>query len=473
MTGDRTTGRGKIRRGRQRSDDRPVKRASLPERLTASWDAEDPEIAVLVERARDLVETCFPQVLLSGDGRFEGEQAQSFIGSLCSLPGPIQTRAVQELLDRDAAKTIALLEGLLDRGADLPEEVLDLTGERPGEDVARFLFRWHGLSKNKAFQKKLRSVLHKRKTRGLEVVDPDRTEDIEAVWRPPPVLAPEGFMSFPDGSGSRLVWVLRHFPTRRTLAVGGLIQDRGGLKQVSAQDLSRKETQLYRRAILEDKVLLVAATDPAYCAFRIDEAFRNAEPADPEQREVYLKIRPLLLELTRGAEPVHPASSIASGDEGTEEGPAVEDPLGMGAELPEGGLLDDWLLERDKIAPLADRYEEIQQSRIIVHPFQMRERISGFFREAVREYFTDPACQLLWRTRLLDAAWVLQAKGRGAEARKLCLAARNLSDPAGDPSKWPLLLHLMRKSLDAMLAAKKAAAGRTPSLIVKPGLEGR
>lgn len=426
-----------------------------------------------VGRAKDLVETCFPQVLLSGDGRLEGEQAQSFIGSFCGLPGPVRTRVVQELLHRDTAKTIALLDGLLDRGAELPEEVLDLAGMRPGEDVARFLCRWHGLSKNKAFQKKLRGVLHKRKAMGLEVMEPDRTEAAEAVWKPPPMAAPEGFMSFPDGTGSRLVWILRHLPMRRTLAVGGLVQDRGGLKQVSAQELSRKESELYRRDILKDEVLLVAEADPAYCAFRIDEAFRRAEPAAPEQREIYLKIRPLLLELTGGAEPAHPASAIALGDEGAEQGPDAEDPLGRGADLPEGGLLDDWFLERERVVPLADRYEEIQQSRIIVHPFQMRERISGFFREAAREYFADPACRLLWKTRLQDAAWVLQARGRGAEARKLCLAARNLSDPTGDPSRSPLLLHLVRKSLDAVLAEKKAAAERTPSLIVKPGVERR
>jgi len=473
MTGDRTHGSGKTRKGRQKSDSHPAEPASATEGLAASGEAADPETAVFVERARDLVETRFSQVSLSADGKLEGEEAQSFLGSFCGLPKPIQTRAVQEMLDRDAAKAIALLDGLLDRSAELPEEVLDLTGVRPGEDVARFLCRWHGLSKNKGFQKKLRAVLHKRKARGLEVVEPDRTEAAEAVWRPPPMVAPEGFMSFPDGRGCRLVWVFRHLPMRRVLAVGGLIQDRGGLKQVSVQDLSRKEGELYRRAILEDEVLLVAETDPAYCAFRIDEAFRRAEPADPEQRETYLKIRPLLVGLTGAAEPVHPASAIACGGEGSGEGPAAEDPLGRGVELPEGGLLDDWFLEWERVVPLADRYEEIQQSRIIVHPFQTQERISAFFREATREYFTDPACRLLWKTRLEDAAWVLQAKGRGNEARKLCLAARHLSDPAGDPSRSPLLLHLVRKSLDAVLAEKKAAAERTPSLIVKPGLEGR
>lgn len=473
MTDDRTKDRGQARKGRKRSEGSGMEAPSGPERLPKAVDASDPETAVLLELAKELVEIRLPQAALSDRGRLEGEDAQALTGKFCGLPGPIQALVVEQMLARDVKKAVALLDGVLDRGWDLPEEVLDPMGRQPGEDVARFLCRWHRASKSKAFQKKLRGVLHKRKARGLEVIEPERTDATEAVWKPPPAVAPQGFLSFPDGSGSRLVWVIRHLALRRTLAVGAMIQDTAGLKEVSIQDLSRKESELYRRMILEDPHFLVAETDPAYCAFRIDEAFRKKEPADPRQKEAYLGIRPLLTELAGGAAPEHPASGIGFMEGEGEERLDAEDPLGRGVELPSGGLLDDWFLDREGILPLADRYEEIQQSRIIVHPFQLQERISGFFREAVREYFSDRACRLRWKTRLEDAAWVLHGKGREAEARKLYLAARNLSDPGGDPSKSLLLLHLARKSLDAVLAEKKTSAERQPSLIVKPGFGAR
>lgn len=473
MTVGGTKERGKERRGRDRLHGSRAELGAAPDNVLGSADASDPETAALLERAMELVENRFPRVLLSDEGALQGEEAQTLLDSFCGLSRPVQTQSVKEMVDRDAGKTIVLLEGLLDRGSDLPEEVLDVVGLRPGENVARFLCRWHGLSKSKAFQKNLRKVLHKRKAQGLEVIEPERTEGAEAVWKPPPVEAPQGLMSFPDGSGSRLVWVMRHLALRRVLAVGGLIQDTDGLREVSIQDLSRKESELYRRAILEDRNLLVAETDPSYCAFRIDEAFRRGAPKDPKQKETYLSVRSLLLELATSAEPAHPASAMTWGEGDGEDGRDAEDPLGRGVELPAGGLLKDWLLEPERILPFAERYEEIRESRLILHPMQLQERISGFFREAAREIFSDPASRLLWKTRLQDAAWVLQGKGRENEAKKLCLAARHLSEPAGDPSRSPLLLHLVRKSLDAVLAEKKASAERTPSLIVKPGLGGR
>ncbi len=471
MTGIRTRGKGKGRGDRDRPDGLPAGAGAAREQLLSLADPSDPHVAAFVERAKELVETRFPHL---DKGVLQAEDAESLLDSFCGLPGPVQTWAVQEMLDRDTAKAIAFLECLLDRGAELPEEALDAAGLRPGDNVARFLCRWHGLSKSKAFQKKLRKILHKRKVQGLEVIEPDRTETAEAVWKPPPVEAPQGLISFPDGSGSRLVWVMmRHLALRRTLAIGALIQDTAGLKEVSIQDLSKKESERYRRAILEDTHLLVAEADPAYCAFRIEEAFRRGEPSDAKQKEAYLRFRPLLTELTAGTEPVHPASTIGCGQDEGEERLEAEDPLGRGVELPAGGLLKDWLLERERILPLADRYEEIRESRIILHPFQLQERISGFFREAARECFSDPAVRRLWKTRLEDAAWVLHGKGQENEARKLCLAARHLSDPQGDPSRSPLLLHLVRKSLDAVMAEKKASAERAPSLIVKPGVGGR
>jgi len=419
-----------------------------------------------LEKAEEFLKTRFPAVTSAAEV-CEAPDAE-MCDLFCALPVALRISVVREIVVRDPRKTAILLERVLDRQLGLPEGILPVLGVSPEEETARLLSKWYDRVESKAFRKEIKRTLHKRRVRGLAVREPEAAETGVPVWKPPVPAQPVGLLSMPDSTGSRMVWVMRQQIPRGILAFSGWVHDLDGLKEIMILEFSKKESENFKRTLLEDEKLSAVETDAAYCAYLIEEAYRKAPPVSPDQKEMYQRLRGLLTELIPAEAPVSPIHAVWQAD-AFEEGSALEDPFGGAGSLLEKGALENWFLETDRLKPFVDRLEEIQESRIIVHPLQKQERIASFQQETTRELFLDLPYRMAWKRRIEDAAWILYKKGLESDSRRLSRISRYLGSPENDASRVPFLVQFVQKTLKVILESKKSEEAARPSLIVKPG----
>jgi hypothetical protein len=371
---------------------------------------------------------------------------------------------LREILDRFHEGVFPFLECVLSQQSDLWEEILGSLEDAPQEEAARLLRVGHGMAE-KALQKKIRRVHHKRSVRGLPVYPLEREETEGAIWRPPVPPKPVGLLSMPEPGGARMVWVIRPNVRKGMLVFGGWVDDERGLMKFFVMDPSRKESEKYEASLLENPEFTVVEGEAGFCAWLLEEAYQKGPPVDSEEAEAYKAIRPLLKEVIPPETPQPPVYAVFL-DEPDE--PVLEDPLGESASLLNEDLLRNWVIEAERIRPHLEQLEEIEGSRIIVHPLQKKERMDEFYREAAREILSNATCRTSWRRRLEDAAWVFYKKGLEGQARRLAHMGRYLEDPERDGSRIAFFVELVRRGLEQKLQEKKTEEKQQPSLIVKP-----
>jgi hypothetical protein len=293
-------------------------------------------------------------------------------------------------------------------------------------------------------------------------LESEETED--AVWKPPVPPEPMGLHSMPEPAGSRMVWLIRPNVRKGMLVFGGWVDERRGLMKFFVMDPSTRELEKYKSSLLDNPEFTVVESEPGHCAWQLEEAYRKGVPQDPEEAEAYKAVRPLLKEVVPSEEPRAPVYA-AFPDEPEEP---LADPLGESAQLLNERLLGGWVMDEERLQPHLDKLEEIERSRIIVHPMQKKERMEAFYRETAQEILSDPACRTSWKRRLEDAAWVFHKKGLEGQARRLAQISRYLEDREKDGSRIALFVELVRRGLEERLQARKTEEEKQPSLIVKP-----
>jgi hypothetical protein len=436
------------------------KRVAL-EQLKALGEIPDAAKEESLEQAIAFLET-LPDRLRDADST--GAVPDEALRRFQELGGWIQGAVLRELLRRDPGQVVGFLEAVLARQADLWEEILGSLEEAPQDEAGRLLQTAYG-TVDKGLQKKIRRVHHKRSVRGLPVYPLEREEAEGAIWKPPVPPEPMGLHSMPEPAGSRMVWLIRPNVRKGMLVFGGWVDDQRGLMKFFVMDPSSRDLEKYKASLLDNPEFTVVESEPGFCAWLLEAAYRKGPPLDPEEAEGYKAIRPMLKEVAPSEEPRAPVYAVFPEEAG---GPAVEDPLGESAQLLNEELFQGWVMEAERIQPHLDKLEEIERSRIIVHPMQKKERMEAFYRETAQEILTDPGCRNSWKRRLEDAAWVFYKKGMEGQARRLTQMGRYLEDPEKDASRMAFFVELIRRGLEEKLQAKKTEEEQQPSLIVKP-----
>ena len=179
-----------------------------------------------------------------------------------------------------------------------------------------------------------------------------------------------------------MVWVIRPNVRKGMLVFGGWVDDERGLMKFFVMDPSRKEAERYEASLLKNPEFTVVEGEAGFCAWLLEEAYQKGPPVDSEEAEAYKAIRPLLKEVIPPERPQAPVYAVFfdSPDE-----PVLEDPLGESASLLNEDMLCNWVFEAERIQPHLEQLEEIEGSRIIVHPLQKKERMDAFYREVAGE----------------------------------------------------------------------------------------
>jgi len=381
------------------------------------------------------------------------------------IPKELSGSVACQLLANDPVHAFSFLMFCLEESGELPEEVLEGMVDVQGEEAARFLQAAFQKAGRKKLQKRIKKVNHKRRAKGLPSCDFEAEDTGRAIWSPPVPPKPIGLLSMTESAEARMVWVIRHNVPKGMLVFGGLVHDGQGLVKFFLLDVSPREAEKYRDSLVNGQEPTVVETDPAYCAFLLEDAYGRGAPRDAEEAELYKGYRMFLKELSSTEEVLHPIRQAFQHQADQE---VTEDPLGESAALLKHKFLLSWRMDPLRLKPHLGKLEEISESKIIVHPLQKKERIESFYRDTTREMLSDEAFRDTWRRRLEDMAWVLFKTGEDTLAKRLFRVGLYLEDAEKDFSRVAFFTQLVQMTFEGWLKEKKSEEKAAPSLIVKP-----
>ena len=366
-----------------------------------------------------------------------------------ALPLPLAVDVARQAALGDLVRGLAVLRTVRPNveAADLPA-LVDGLASIPLTGSAMLLMDLLSDSPSKALQKAVKKALHRLKSRGVvfnESQPPRHVVLGGAVNRLERCLA-----SFIDGSGDRLILMIRTRPGGG-YQIAYLVLNYGtGIRFARALQMSRRELPEMLESVQTQAPLIELA--PAHCQRQIalvqqmNLATRTPVPEDffmlrdligepdtmPESGAIYEALSPEDLELAR-AQDDH-----------------ASDLLG----LPE---LAGWTLPESVVQTYADALAEIDESKIVVSEAMQRERTDRVFESAMHEVLGEES-RAIMRLRLEETAYYFLQTDQRLKALWALGAAESLLDDNPDRLRLnPFAGALLERSLEG---AKKRPGNR-------------
>jgi len=287
--------------------------------------------------------------------------------------------------------------------------------------------------------KAARKGLHLLRSRGVATPDVPARAGREA---PGPRERPTGdewpsLATSSDGSGERLVWLMRGHSEGPNV-FQARIHEIQGLLDFDSAHWSHRQMRSMSRDLLSMDELPCAQIPTDYAHWLIEEAWERTSAARRAPPPGFVRARADLRAAPRRYNE-HPApAEVAAGLAGEAEMTEL-----FGATVCSG-----WYPEAEVLERFALRVDEIATSRLLVNDAQRSEQEQVAVRRAVSEYFTAE-CRARYARRLLDAAYIL-LRARGPEGRlagTLRAAADALADAERDVEQQPFALGLFARCL--------------------------
>lgn len=316
-------------------------------------------------------------------------------------------------------------------------------------------------ARDKALVKEIRRSLFKLGQRGLPV----RSQEPTVPNRSAPILKPateiEAYMSAVDGSGNRLIWIVKPQIGHGLQSIQAMVSDREGLLRVGGAQIRRKELRNMAREIKEKHGISMISVPWGYADQVIYQAYEKSKVQGRSGFENFYELR----------------AAIVSGKPKAQEHPVYRR-LNASA-VHEGAwreqsrrLLDEpelrfWFLDEDWVRPYLSQIDEAKSSRLVLNPAQKEERLAGIVRDAVKAFSSGDIGPVL-QGRMEDMALYFLETGREHSAELSLAIAAQLA--AGDPGPLDIsfLIGWVQKSFGFYLSQEKSKNAPEPSFIIKP-----
>ena len=313
----------------------------------------------------------------------------------------------------------------------------------------------------KALAKAARRALHGLRRKGVDVGEARPTRPAP---RPTRADAPteddrRATLTAPFGDGDRvLVFRFRGAGDRRLHAGVATISDHQGLREL---ELFLGNARLYQSMARQAAERVPAAAVPFEFAYhRLARAAAERRDLGKLVPEVWGACRSLLS--TPPSTAPHPADDLAVG-----ERPGA-DAWGPLWDRPE---IQTWMPSQDLLQALAQRFQEVLGSELLVTEEQRIEQLGHALDEQVTALLAGPG-RARWAERLQDAAWVAHAQRASKTAGQL-LALRVELLEAEAPEHLPFFRQLVLRPFVPQLPPDLAATlapGLAPEPTAAPGL---
>lgn len=388
------------------------------------------------------------------------EDATPALARLQSLSREGLERVFSSLVKNKAEEIYPFFQSILGREEKLDLPLADSLGRWNSPEAGILLQRLAEKSSSRAVLKNVRKSIFRLKSQGLKV---DEIRDAgPAVFHPPQPVPAEGFLSALDGSGTRMVWLVRPQPPRGVAAFHALITDSQGIMDFQAFETSRKKFHEYVEEFRKQAPWEIVEADPEYClGLMIEAAELQAKKGESPPGD-FLKWKTVM-----GSPPAKPLRPLIHLYLGEEEWKSRSDLLDRSGSLFQNPSFQSWYLEEEDAGKYLALLKEASESRLVLTPYQKEGRVMEIYRQAVEELFTAER-RVLFRRRLEEMAYVLWKTGKEDEAQMSFVAALGMESDGGILSIHPFLLELVKRSLTVLLEEEAKKQRKESDLLIKP-----
>lgn len=388
------------------------------------------------------------------------EDATPALARLQSLSREGLERVFSSLVKNKAEEIYPFFQSILGREEKIDLPLADSLGRWNSPEAGILLQRLAEKSSSRAVLKNVRKSIFRLKSQGFKV---DEIRDVSpAVFHPPQPVPAEGFLSALDGSGTRMVWLVRPQPPRGIAAFHALITDSQGIMDFQAFETSRKKFHEYVEEFRKQAPWEIVEADPEYCLGLMIEAsdFHSKKGETPPGD--FLKWKTVM-----GSPPAMPLRPLIHLHLREEEWKNRSDLLDRSGSLFESPSFHSWYLEEEEAGKYLTLLKEASESRLVLTPYQKEGRVMEIYRQAVEELFPRER-RVLFRRRLEEMAYVFWKSGKESEAQMCFVAALGMESEGGILSIHPFLFEMVKRSLTVLLEEETKKQSKDGDLLIKP-----
>jgi hypothetical protein len=314
---------------------------------------------------------------------------------------------------------------------------------------------------DKAVTKEIRRAFFKLRQKGLSVPseEPVRPGPSAPILDTAPSV--EAYMSAVDGTGNRLIWIVKPQMGHGLQTLQAMSSDRQGLLRLGGASIRRKDLRNMAREIKERHGISMIPVPSEYADQLIYQAYEKSKNQESSGFENFYELRAAVV----GGRPKsqeHPIYRRLRAD-------AVRD--GAWREQSRR-LLDEpelrfWFLDEDWTRPYLSQIDEAKSSRLVLNPAQKEERLAGIVRDAVKAFSSGDIGSVLQR-RMEDMALYFLETGRERSAELSLATALHIAADDPGPLEVAFLAGWVQKSFGFYLSQEKNKGAAEPSFIIKP-----
>jgi len=343
--------------------------------------------------------------------------------------------ALQRLGVSSEDPTIEALSAALAADSTTALAVAERSGRVASVESARLLARIEVEARfDKLLRREARRSLYRLRQRGVSV--PVADEGAATPARSPLAGAEaEGFLSFNDPLGDRLLWILKVRSGGGLYHLSTVVNEPAGLKEAVLAEVNRKSVRALREELEGRHGLRLVEIDWRYCDWIAAEGYERARQRGSvsESAAHYPQLRLQLF--TKTAEPAE---------------------------------LRQWFLPEGLLAPYLTRYREIRESPIVLDRPAQLSRVEEIIQAAVEELFSA-AHASSWRRRLDEAAYFFAKTARPGPTGCAAAVAAAIGEGRGGRG-IPFCEELVRRSFGLFFAreAEREREEKVSSVLVTP-----
>ena len=316
-------------------------------------------------------------------------------------------------------------------------------------------------AQDKGVTKEIRRALFKLRQKGMPVPSEEavRAKPSAPILDSPPAI--EGYMSAVDGSGNRLIWIVKPQLGHGLQTLQAMVSDREGLLRFGGAQIRRKELRNMAHEIKEKHGISMIPVPSEYADEIIYRAYEKSQNQGRSGFENFSQLR----------------AGVLSGRPKSQQHPIYRR-LDLGAVRDRAWreqsrrLLDEpelrfWFLDEDWVRPYLLQIDEAKSSRLVLNPAQKEERLAAIVRDAVKAFSLGEIGSVLQR-RMEDMALYFLETGRKASAELSLAVAAHIAAADPGPFDVAFLIGWVQKSFGFYLSQEKSKEAAEPSFIIKP-----
>ena len=368
---------------------------------------------------------------------------------------------VIQLIDEAGSDIIPLLLKILEKDAAWSQKAALFIGSLSTPTALEILERLYEKTRQKDYLKIIKKCIHTLRQKGLTVenYEPKKTE--EAVFKKITLPESRAFISFIDGIGDRIIFMIKPVTTYESRVFEIFLSDLQGIREITSVTAFRKEAEQFISKITADEKILFYETVPENACFLVEEAHALNERAGTVVAGSFAQWRSVFADMLQ-----------------TQTRPVIYACLDAQKLRSQLSLLQKtdillkrvelivWFIESDDAKEGWNKSKNVKNSPLVLSQQQIEERLSLQYCETASRFF-DEHRRALFKRRLEETAYLYYKQGKEEEARIAFCAALSLAATEIPPEQNPFCLRLVKEGF-SFFESNTVVRDKKDSLIIDP-----